>query len=92
MQSSKLKHAKCPRTSLVQWPKQNRTWEHIVDLVQVCQWEGEAGTGEGTNFTQGRANQQSSGHRAARHLDEVGASNQAVCHLEGHLAVEPPED
>ncbi len=54
--------------------------------------EAEAGTGGGENFSQGRANQQSSGHAAARHLDEVGAGDGAECHLKGHLKVEPPED
>ncbi len=44
------------------------------------------------SFSRGRANQQSSGHMAARRLDEVGAGDGAECHLEGHLKVEPPED
>ena len=44
------------------------------------------------SFSRGRANQQSSGHAAAGRLDEVGAGDGAECHLEGHLAVEPPED
>ncbi len=42
------------------------------------------------SFSRGRANQQSSGHTAARRLDEVGVGDGAECHLEGHL--EPPED
>ena len=59
-----------------------------------CQREGEAevGAGGGASFCRGRANQQSSGHAAAGCLDEVGESDGAECHLEGHLAVEPPED
>ncbi len=50
---------------------------------------GRSCTGGGENFSQGRANQQSSGHAAARHLDEVGAGDGAECHLKGHLKVEP---
>ena len=44
------------------------------------------------SFSGGRANQQSSGHAAAGGLDEVGAGDGAECHLEGYIAVEPPED
>ncbi len=74
--------------------RQSRTWEPKSDPIRLCQRKGEAeaGTGGGASFSRGRANQQSSGHAAARHLDEVGASDGAECHMEGHLEVEPPED
>ncbi len=71
----------------------SRTWEPKTDPIFLCQQkrEAEADTGGGASFSRGRANQQSSGHAAARHLDEVGAGDGA-CHLEGHLEVEPSED
>ncbi len=60
----------------------------------LCQRKGEveAGTGGGASFSRGRANQQSSGHVAARRLDDLEAGDGAECHMEGHLEEEPPED
>ncbi len=60
----------------------------------LCQRKGEAeaGTGGGASFSRGRANQQSSGHVAARRLDDLGAGDGAECHMEGHLEDKPPED
>lgn len=74
--------------------RQSGTRDVNINPVRVCQWKGEAeaGAGGGASFIGGGVNQQSCGHEAARSLDEVGAGIGAVHHLEGHQAVEPPED